>query len=128
MGFDLDSWSKVAQIAFGVMAIVATVFGVVMTMRLSAQSAAAQAAAAEATAKDAKLIALGAEKSVRDVADELSKFREAAAKEFVTVEALGRIEGRIEEVGREMRSGIDDIRNRMMEFFSRPPQRPRSGS
>ncbi|HEY1312205.1 MAG TPA: hypothetical protein VGF02_14765 [Pseudolabrys sp.] len=96
-------------------------------MRLSSQSAAAKAQSAEATAKDAKLIALAAEKGVHKVAEDLAAFREAAAREFVTVEALGRIEGRIEEVGREMRTGLDDIRNKMIEFFTRPASRQRSG-
>jgi uncharacterized membrane-anchored protein len=129
MGFDIDSASKIIAIITGIFVIAGTIFGVIIALRLSAQSAATKASTAEATAKDAKLIALAAEKSVIEVAKDLAKFREEAAREFVTGEAIRSIEGRIEAVGREMRDGLDDIRKSMIEFFSRrttPASRSRS--
>ncbi len=127
MSFDLDAMSKLATIIGSVVTVLGVVFGAVLVMRLSLQSTSAKAHAAEATAKDAKLIALAAEKGVHQVAADLASFRETAAREFVSVEALGRFEGRIEEIGREMRAGLDDLRNKLIEFFTRPASRPRSG-
>jgi hypothetical protein len=127
-GFDLDSVVKIVEILGGVFVIVAAIFGGVLALRLSSQSAGALAKDAVDRAKDAKLIALDAQRQVGEVKQEIADFRALAAEKFVTAEALGRIEGRIEEVGREMRAGVDDIKNKLLEFFSRPPRSPRSGS
>jgi hypothetical protein len=122
MGLDLDALAKWAQILSVVIVLAAAIFGVVLAARLSSQSAAAAAAEAKAAAKDAKLIALATDDKIDKVAADLAAFKTQAVKEFVSAEAVGRIEGRIEEVGREMRAGIASIQDKLIELFSRPPR------
>ena len=127
MNIDLDIAAKIANICAGLGALLVFVGGAFWAVRSTSSNASHTAASAHAAAKDAKLIALAADEKAVRVAADLAHFREEAAGKFVTDEALGRLEGQISEVGREMRAGLDGITKQIIELFSRPSGRTRSG-
>lgn len=62
-------------------------------------------------AEKAEEVAKQAKAEVEVLSTELTTFRIHAAQNYVTSETLGRIEGRLSEMGQEMRADIKDIKD-----------------
>ena len=73
---------------------------------------------AKMRAEKAEEIAASAKTKIDVVEKDLKDFQIHAARNFITSETLGRIEGRLEELGQEVRADMKDIKDTIIKALA----------